>query len=205
MIEQYNILDYNPDNFNIHKINKNIIESYKFRTDNSKDISIKLLKCAEKIHRYNTIIQLLNILLDFNKASELEKGIFEFSLLHVVTNNLEHKMVHSIYHDKVYDITFNLTDKTNKTLKKSIINGILAPFAVAFLSPQQLNPERWTDILNKKKFMEDKENNMAVTDRYKCVKCGEKKSKVTELQIRSADEPTSLFVTCLVCYNTFII
>ena len=52
---------------------------------------------------------------------------------------------------------------------------------------------------------EDKENNIATTDTYKCKKCGERKSKITQLQIRCADEPVSTFITCVVCYNTFVI
>lgn len=183
------ITGYNVITFNINEINKSIFDSYHFRTENSKDINIKLLKIAEKlIVRYETIIKLFNILHNIDIANEIEKGIFEFSLLHVTTHSLEYKTVVSIYNDKTYDIVSNLTDKTNKTLMHSIINNNMKPYAVAFLSPQQLNPERWVDLLNKKRFREEKENTMATTDRYKCRKCGERKAKVTELQIRSADK-----------------
>ena len=189
----------------LNNINKNYIEYYKFSTKNSKDISIKLLYLAEKtIKRYETVIKLMKIIRDFDKAKEMENGIFEFSLLHVTTHNLEHKNLLIVYNDKIYDIIFNLQDPTNKTLLSSILNNNMKAFLVSFLSPQQLHPERWKEILDKKKFREDKENNMATTDRYRC-KCGERKAKVTELQIRSADEPTNLFITCLSCYNTFII
>ena len=53
------------------------------------------------------------------------------------------------------------------------------------------------------KFREDTENNMATTDLYKCYKCGERKATSYQMQVRSADEPMTIFVTCLVCYNTF--
>ncbi|ARF09263.1 transcription elongation factor TFIIS [Catovirus CTV1] len=191
--------------FNISLVNKQIFDSYKFRNENSKDINIKLIKIAEStIKRYETLEKLLNIILDVEKVEEIEKGIFEFSLLHVTTHGLEYKTVSAVYNDKVYDIIYNMTDPENKSLLNSILNNDVKAYAIAFLSPQQLNPERWIDLLEKKKFREDKENNMATTDRYTCRKCGERKAKVTELQIRGADEPTSLFVTCLVCYNTFI-
>lgn len=200
------ILNVNIDNFDINDINKSYFNSFQFRTENSKDINIKLLKYAEKyIDRCHSIIQLLNITKDILISQEIEKGIFEFSLLHVTTHCLEHKMVPLVYKDKVFEIVHNLTDNKNPILLSSIINGTIISYAVAFLSPQQLNPSVWVDILNKKKFREDKENNMATTDRYVCSKCKERKAKVTELQIRGADEPTNLFITCLVCYNTFII
>jgi len=198
-------LDCNIDNFNINEINKHIISSYKFRTENSKDINIKLLKVAEKIKRYETVLRLSHIIFDIEISNEIEKGIFEFSLLHVTTHGLEYKTVTSIYHDKEYDIIYNLKDPTNTNLLKSIKEGHIIPYAIAFLSPQQLNPDRWKDLLEKKMFRQEAENNMATTDRYRCRKCGERKAKVTELQIRSADEPCSLFITCLICYNTFII
>lgn len=205
-INRYSIVSkFNVENFDSSLINKHIYESYKFRNENSKDIGMKLLLFAEKnIKNYESIDKLLYIIYDIDKVNEIERGIFEFSLLHVITHGLEIRTVVSIYYDKVYDIIHNLQDPTNKTLLHSILNNNILPYAIAFLSPQQLNPSKWIDILNKKKFRENVENNMATTDRYRCSKCGERKAKVTELQIRSADEPTNLFVTCLVCYNTFI-
>lgn len=186
-------------------VNKHIFDSYKFRNENSKDISMKLLFFAEKnIKNYESVDKLLNIIYDIDIVNEIESGIFEFSLLHVITHGLEFKTVVPIYHDKVQDIMHNLKDPTNETLMRSILNNNIMPYAVAFLSPQQLNPSKWISILNKKKFRENAENNMATTDRYRCSKCGENKAKVTELQIKSADEPTNLFVTCLVCYSTSI-
>lgn len=198
IISQCNLDSYDPQ-----AINKYIFESYGFRNENSKDISIKLLMHAEKfIKKYEAIDKLLCVLYDIERVIEIEKGIFEYSLLHIITYNLENKMVAPTYNDKVYDIVHNL--QNNKALTKSILNNTTPPYAVAFLSPQQLNPSKWMDILNKKKFRENAENNMATSDRYRCSKCGERKAKVTELQIRGADEPTNMFVTCLVCYNTFI-
>lgn len=189
-------LEYNIDNFNITEINKSVFDSYKFRTENSKDINIKLLKIAEKtINRHETLNKLMNIIYDVDKVEEIEKGIFEFSLLHVTTHGLEYKTVSSIYNDKVYDIIYNLKDVSNKTLLNSILSNDVKSYAIAFLSPQQLNPERWIDLLNKKRFREEKENNMATTDRYRCRKCGESKAKVTELQIRGADVCLQMLLT----------
>ena len=204
IINRYSVISkYNIDNYDPSAINKHIFESYKFRNENSKDVSIKLLMYAEKnIKKYDSIDKLLGVILDIEKVIEIEKGIFEYSLLHIITHNLENKMVVPTYNDKVYDIVYNL--QNNDSLVQSVLNNDTPPYAVAFLSPQQLNPSKWMDILNKKKFRENAENNMATSDRYRCSKCGERKAKVTELQIRGADEPTNMFVTCLVCYNTFI-
>ena len=49
--------------------------------------------------------------------------------------------------------------------------------------------------------MEERENNMAFSDQYKCRKCGESKCKITQAQTRSADEPMTTFTRCLDCGN----
>ena len=41
----------------------------------------------------------------------------------------------------------------------------------------------------------------AMTERYKCRKCGSRKCSYYEMQTRSADEPMTQFFTCLDCAN----
>ena len=41
----------------------------------------------------------------------------------------------------------------------------------------------------------------AMTDNYKCSKCGSRKCSYYELQTRSADEPMTQFINCLNCNN----
>ncbi len=190
-------------------VNKNNLDKYKFITENSKDLDKKFINFAKKnLDRAKFILELSDILNNIQKAIALEKGIFEFSLIHTFMNNLQEKFVISVYLDKIDDIKNNINGNekiNNETLKNAILSGEIRPELVAFLSPQQMHPKRWAEILNIRKYREDKENNIATTDLYKCRKCGERKAKISQMQIRCADEPTSTFVTCLVCYNTFVI
>jgi DNA-directed RNA polymerase subunit M/transcription elongation factor TFIIS len=190
-------------------INKNNLDKYNFITENSRDLDKRFINFAQKnLDRSQFIVNFSNILNDIKKAIALEKGIFEFSLIHTFMNNLQEKFVISVYLDKIDDIKNNINGNekiNNETLKNAITSGEIRPELVAFLSPQQMHPKRWAEILNIKKYREDKENNIATTDLYKCKKCGERKAKISQMQIRCADEPTSTFVTCLVCYNTFVI
>jgi DNA-directed RNA polymerase subunit M/transcription elongation factor TFIIS len=199
-------LSLNNFNSNIFKPN---INDFNFITGNSEDISNKLLIYAiNNINRYQTIYSLADILKSINHAKEIEKGIFEFALIHTMLHGLEDNNVVPVYLDKFNEIHQNLDENNrlnNKTLKNNILNNHIKPYYVAFLSPQQMHPEKWKDLLDKIKYREEKENNIAFTDLYQCKKCKQRKSKITELQIRSADEPTSKFITCLVCYNTFIL
>ena len=112
-----------------------------------------------------------------------------------------------IYLDKVKTIYDNINEKStlkNKNLKNNIINGKIQIKYIAFLPPHILFPEKWELIIEKNKIKEESENNAGVTDIFKCKRCGAKKCKVTEIQLRSADEPVSKYVVCTVCYTTFI-
>ena len=53
------------------------------------------------------------------------------------------------------------------------------------------------------KVKQQHENNIVYSDAYKCFKCGESKCKIAMKQMRSADEPMTTFVKCLVCGNAF--
>ncbi len=44
-------------------------------------------------------------------------------------------------------------------------------------------------------------NNLAMTDEFKCKRCKSRKTTYYEMQTRSADEPMTIFITCLTCGN----
>jgi DNA-directed RNA polymerase subunit M/transcription elongation factor TFIIS len=179
-----------------------------FVTQNSKDVPIKNILYLDKvISRPNIVIDIDMSLKDFPKAILIENGIFEYSLVHAHKNNFEYSLIPAIYNDKLQDILLNLADDSylqNRTFKLAIIDGVLDPQQVAFLSPEQMHPENWATIVNKMKLREQTENTMRTTDVYRCPKCKERKCTMTELQMRCADEPTNKIITCLVCYTTFI-
>ena len=65
-----------------------------------------------------------------------------------------------------------------------------------------MNSDRWKDLIERKiKRDESKYSNRleASTDMFTCSKCKSKKCTYYELQTRSADEPATIFVTCLNC------
>lgn len=181
---------------------------YGFITENSKDISHDLVVYSVNVvNRGFYFTKLANLLLDVEMADDIEKSIFEFTLIHLTLNNMEKYLVDSIYEDKFTEIYLNLDESSrldNRTFKSSILKGYINPKLVAFLSPEQIHPDNYSKIMDKINYREKTENNMVTTNSYKCYKCGERKIKVTEMQLRSADEPVNRFYTCLICYNTFI-
>jgi len=144
----------------------------------------------------------------FSVADKIEQGVIEFAMIQI---SGEHPDVidflTNMYRSKVQDICVNLDVKNerinNRTLISSLMDGGMDPHFVAFMSPQQMHPVRWSKELEKRRVAEAVDDNKKVTDIYKCRKCGEKKSTTTQMQTRSADEPMTIFVTCLICYNTF--
>jgi DNA-directed RNA polymerase subunit M/transcription elongation factor TFIIS len=192
---------------NVNNLDVNSDLDSKFYTESSKNIPQKLIILANNlINRHESISLLNNYLLNQNISENVEKSIYEFALVHITINNLMHNFIEIVYRDKLRDIISNIDGNTkinNLTLKQNIIDGSLNPRLIAFLAPEQLHPKRWEDILKKQMRRIETENNMATTDIYTCKKCGEKKFRLTEFQTRGADEPTTKFLTCMVCYATF--
>ena len=147
------------------------------------------------------------MLSDIDIAMNIEMSIFEYSLIYCLNNKYDKSYVVPIYNDKFNFILTNLDESNpnikNNYLKKNILNKKINPSLIAFLSPMQVHPEKWANLVEKKKYTEYRENNVAYSDMYKCYKCGESKCKITQAQTRSADEAMTTFVVCLICHNTF--
>ncbi len=182
--------------------------NYDFIIPNSVDIKDHFIQYAETcLDRAKSQTTLSDILLNIDMALKIELSIFEYALNYCINNKYDLNYVKPIYQDKLNEILVNLDENKkgieNKTFKKNILSGKIEPNSVAFLSPAQIHPEKWAYIIKKKEYIEQRENNIVYSDAYKCFKCGESKCKITQAQTRSADEPMTTFVVCVVCHNTF--
>jgi hypothetical protein len=169
------------DKIHICNYTNELKKDYNFMTETSKSIDNSLIYFAEKIiDRGTYIMKINNILNNLKMAVNIELSIFEYALVHVTINNLEPMFIISIYIDKYNEIYMNLDNNSylnNQTLKEGILNNSLDPQIIAFLSPEQLHPAKWVDILKKKQYRIDKEQNMATTDLYQCKKCKYEKDR----------------------------
>lgn len=195
-------------NDNLSNLNPFNHSQYDFVIPNSVDLKNQFIQYAESyIDRAKVQIMLSNLLMDIDIALKIELSIFEYALIYCTNNKYESNYVKPIYYDKLNEILVNLDENKkgieNKTFKKNILSGKIDPSNVAFLSPAQIHPEKWSYVLKKKEYIEQRENNIVYSDAYKCFKCGESKCKITQAQTRSADEPMTTFVVCVVCHNTF--
>ena len=180
---------------------------YDFITENSVDIKDYWIQYAEKeIPRAEYQVQLMNALLNVDIGLKIELSIFEYALIYCQNNKYTVQFIKPVYEDKFNSIITNIEDThgiINQTFKKNILEGYINPTYVAFLSPAQINPLKWEYLIKKRQYIEERESTISYSDAYKCYKCGESKCKISQAQTRSADEPMTTFVTCLVCHNTF--
>jgi transcription elongation factor S-II len=70
------------------------------------------------------------------------------------------------------------------------------------MTPQEMDHEHWRGMIERKTTRDASKFNtnvQASTDMFTCRKCKSKRSSYVELQTRSADEPATIFITCLDC------
>lgn len=180
--------------------------NYGFFTENSVDIKDSWIQYAEsEINRAEYQLKLIDELKSVDIGMKIELSIFEYALIYCQNNKYPINFIKPVYDDKFNSLMTNLVQTPgidNHTFKEFILQKKINPCYIAFLSPAQIHPQKWNTIIRKKEYMEERENNMAFSDQYRCRKCGESKCKITQAQTRSADEPMTTFVFCLVCHNT---
>jgi len=143
-----------------------------------------------------------NILKHIEKkyAIKIEASIYKFSKKYATDNNTPF-LVESIYESKYNDI-ISLFIKKKELLKKALYNKKIKPREIAFFKPEELLPDAFENLLKK---INDKNNIQQGTTLYVCSKCKQKNSKVETKQMRAADEPPTVIVTCLECGNVEIL
>lgn len=141
-------------------------------------------------------------------SGNIEKSVFNYTIREATTKNIVRKWTNEyfvhLYTDKLRSVYMNLTSST--TFMNSIIKGDVVAKDVAFLSHQQINPTRWKDIIEKKQVRDESKLTSGVksnTSLYTCKKCKSKNCTFYEAQTRSADEASTIFVTCLDCGRNF--
>jgi len=157
---------------------------------------------AERDSAKKKLKTILSKKLDSKSIDDIEHGIYEFSKSYSEDNNTPY-LIESIYDDKSNQLLCILRSNKLKWILESMKNKDFEPKKLAFLKPEELNPEKFEKIIKKKEIEEHKKNNKATTNAFKCSKCGKRKCTVEEKQIRSGDEPATVFVECKECGHKF--
>ena len=94
----------------------------------------------------------------------------------------------------------NSTSDNDTSLLTMWKTGEITPEQMSAMTHQEMNPARWRPMIEKQmKRDASSDETRASTDMFTCKKCKSKKCSYYELQTRSADEPSTIFITCLDC------
>lgn len=146
-------------------------------------------------------------------AKDFEIGIYnwciEYADAHKIMKNWNNTKFSMLYLEKARSTISNI-DKTsyikNDRLLVRLNEKEFNPHDIAFMKPQNTFPEQWINVLDKyiKKYEHAYENKVvAMTDMYRCGKCKKRECTWYEMQTRSADESSSLFIRCVNCGNSW--
>jgi DNA-directed RNA polymerase subunit M/transcription elongation factor TFIIS len=125
----------------------------------------------------------------------IEKSIYDFCVEYVEVNDA------LFLFEEIYDTKLN---EILSVLKNTKITTEIAK-KIAFLKPEELNPEKYDKLIKKKEIQNLKKNDIKTSDAFPCSKCKKKRCQVSQRQSRSADEPETICVKCLECGHTFTI
>ena len=151
----------------------------------------------------SNIKQKLNDILKHEKNScNMEKAIFNYSLKeadrHKIVKKWDNKHFIQIYVDRLRSIILNLRGE----IIQHINDGTIKPHIVAFMTHQELAPEKWAELIDAKSKRDKNKfetNIAAATDTFTCRKCKGNQCTYYQMQTRSADEPMTTYVTCIDC------
>ena len=110
------------------------------------------------------------------------------------------------YTTKALSLKFNLRNPKNPGLGERFASGELTPKQLVHASPEKMWPEFWEPLREsiarialRKQLTIDVES--CPDGAFTCRRCKSLKTTYYQMQTRSADEPSTTFVSCLSCGN----
>jgi DNA-directed RNA polymerase subunit M/transcription elongation factor TFIIS len=144
-------------------------------------------------------------------AINLERGVFNACVKKTKGLYWNSNFKNAIYIPTFLHIYSNLNPSNNvgncKLLPRLLSNEFTIDYLCQEMSSEEMFPERYIE------FYKEQDEELAKIERqkrqvegaceslHKCGKCKSKKTTYYEMQTRSADEPMTVFISCLVCGN----
>lgn len=164
----------------------------------------------DEIRNKSSII-LFKELSDEKKSRQIEKDIYNSVIEYAKKNNIKRSWkcitFKSIYLSRIRSIYSNIKSDSyihNNNFKDNILQGKIDARNISTLSHVDIFPEKWKVLIEEKMKKERLKYELkpeAMTDMFKCRRCGSRSCTYYEMQTRSADEPMTQFITCLDCDN----
>jgi len=156
------------------------------------------------LFRSNIKKKLFEIIENEKTVNNLEKGIFNYALKEADQRKIVKKWDNAyfvqIYLDRLRSIMSNLKGDVLESIKDRSVKAHI----VAFMTHQELCPEKWSAFIEAKSKRDKNKfetNISAATDTFTCRKCKGNQCTYYQMQTRSADEPMTTFCNCIICGN----
>ena len=154
-------------------------------------------------------LQFLAAFFPEEEIHSLEKAIFEashhYAQEHYIARNWKSDSFSEVYRQRMMSILSNLHPESpvqNTRLLSRVQEGEFTLASLATMTAYEMFPEKWFVLKDKLLQREQKileGNKSRATDQFKCRRCQKRECTYYELQTRSADEPMTIFITCLNC------
>jgi len=161
------------------------------------------------LFRNGFVHKLKSIVKNEKMSRNIEKGIYNYTITvsrqHNVVCCWENPIFKNLYLNKLISIYSNLKKDSyigNKILLKKVKKKEIKGEDLATMSVYDIYPDNWSVLLDQKTKRDKLKYEMkqeAMTDAFKCRKCGSRDCSYYEVQTRSADEPMTQFINCLNC------
>lgn len=147
--------------------------------------------------------------LDETHSADLEIGIYNWTIdfcdAKKVFKNWKNNRFAMLYAEKARSVISNIDPQSylkNDDLLQRMNDKKFLPHEVPFMKPDEMSPDRWRDVTEaffKKMEHAYETKQEAMTSEFKCSKCKGRKCTYYTAQLRSADEPETIFVRCIDC------
>ena len=162
--------------------------------------------------------KIVDVLSQQLKQSTPNEGVARFlgcQIEDAINNTFDAEKDKKAYTDKARSLLFNL--KRNDRLREDVVSGLCPPVVLATLTPEQMATdeqqkvrenamkssvmERRSDyyVVNRDNILRANGINPNVGGEFVCSRCKGNKTTHYAMQTRSADEPMTVFVSCLTC------
>jgi DNA-directed RNA polymerase subunit M/transcription elongation factor TFIIS len=177
--------------------------------DSVENVTLKRLKNAENLERImletlSSQSRDLTFVKTLKCGENMERGILNLvvnlcSKYDILPNWYNSEFVH-LYEKEMQDLIYDL--KNSPVLSTKIADNLVLPHEISFMSNVQRNSEKW-QLYMKKRYAREASmfevDLSQVTDQFVCKVCKQRKCVYVEKQTRSADEPMTVFITCILC------
>jgi DNA-directed RNA polymerase subunit M/transcription elongation factor TFIIS len=158
---------------------------------------------------HKTITKLFGDYLKPEECSQFERCIYNGALRTATQRHVGKSWTHppfvEVYTQYAKHLASNFHPESyvgNNELYAHYKSGEITFDDISKMDTYQLFEKRWVDSFNQQQIREKRQlegNKAMATDRFLCTKCFKRECTYYEMQTRSADEPMTIFITCLNC------